>query len=334
MPARAAALDSAAAARFCRGMARPLPRILSTPTARGAASILFGMVLLGFTDNFVRVIAAESGLWQFHALRSALAVPLMVVAALILGMPLRPRRWKAVAVRSGVQGASMLIYFGALAFMPIAQVAAGLFTAPIFVLLFAAVFFGQRIGPRRLAAVGIGFLGILVMLRPDPASLELATFVPVAAGAFYGLSNLLTREWCAEEPVAALLLSFFLILGLAGVAGSLVVAGLPAAEGAPSAVDFLVRPWGPLSGPALLVIVLQAAGSLLAVGCIAWGYQSGETSYLTVFEYFFLATASFWAWAIWGETLDALGYLGIALIVGSGLLIALSAAPGTSAARL
>ncbi len=118
----------------------------------------------------------------------------------------------------------MLIYFGALAFMPIAQVAAGLFTAPIFVLLFSAVLFGQRIGPRRLTAVGLGFLGILVMLRPDPTDLQFATFVPVAAGAFYGLSNLLTREWCADEPVGALLLAFFLALGVAGLAGSFAVA--------------------------------------------------------------------------------------------------------------
>jgi len=315
-------------------MRQPLARLLSTPTARGAASILIGMALMGFTDNFVRVIAAESGLWQFHALRSAMAVPLMIVAALMLGMPLRPRRWKRVAVRSGVMAVSMLIYFGALAFMPIAQVAAGLFTAPIFVLLFSAVLFGHRIGPRRLAAVGLGFAGILVMLRPDPTDLEPATFVPVAAGAFYGLSNLLTREWCAEEPVAPLLLAFFLALGIAGLAGSFVVAGLPAREGQETAADFLVRPWGPLSGLALMVIFVQAAGSLLAVGCMAWGYQSGETSYLTVFEYFFLVTASFWAWAIWGETLDATGYLGIGLIAGSGLLIARAGAPGLSSARL
>jgi drug/metabolite transporter (DMT)-like permease len=292
------------------------------------------MVLLGFTDNFVRVIAAESGLWQFHALRSAMAIPLMVAAGLMLGMPLRPRRWGPVAVRGLIQATSMLIYFGALAFMPIAQVAAGLFTAPIFVLLFSAVLFGQRIGPRRLTAVGLGFLGILVMLRPDPTDLQLATFVPVAAGAFYGLSNLLTREWCAEEPVGALLLGFFLALGIAGLAGSFAVAGLPAREGVATAADFLVRPWGPLSGLALMVIFVQAAGSLLAVGCIAWGYQSGDTSYLTVFEYFFLVTASFWAWVIWGETLDATGYLGIALIAGSGLLIARAGAPGSSTARL
>ena len=63
---------------------------------------------------------------------------------------------------------------------------------------------------------------------------------------------------------------------------------------------------------------MQAAGSLVAVGMISKGYQSGETSLLAVFEYFFLVSVSFWAWLLWGERLDAPSAVGIALIVASG----------------
>ena len=139
----------------------------------------------------------------------------------------------------------MLLYFAALGFLPIAQVGAGLFTAPLFVLLFAALLFGERIGPRRLAAVAAGFAGVMLMLRPDPANMGPETLMPLAAGALYGLGNLLTREWCAEEPVGALLASFFAALGLIGAAGCLALALHPAA-GAPS---FLTAPLGPSLGP-------------------------------------------------------------------------------------
>jgi drug/metabolite transporter (DMT)-like permease len=74
----------------------------------------------------------------------------------------------------------------------------------------------------------------------------------------------------------------------------------------------------------LFWILIQAAGSLLAVGLIARGYQSGETSALAVFEYAFLLTASFWAWALWGETLAPLDFVGIAMIVAAGAMVALS----------
>jgi drug/metabolite transporter (DMT)-like permease len=302
-------------------------------TAFGAALILAGMALLGFTDNFVRLIADDAGLWQFHLLRSAMALPLLGLAAFALGLALRPRRPGAVAVRSGVQTLAMLLYFGALPMMPIAQVGAGLFTAPLWILLFAALLFGRRIGPRRLAAVGLGFAGVLLMLRPDPSNLELATVMPVAAGALYGLSNLLTREWCADEPVGALLASFFGGLALASAAVLALLALVAAPEAWVEAAPFLVAPWRAPTADLLLWTFVQAAGALLAVGLVARGYQSGETSALAVFEYAFLVSASFWAWALWGETLAPLDFLGVAMIIGSGLIVALTPGPAEALAR-
>ena len=91
-----------------------------------------------------------------------------------------------VAVRSAVQAASMLLYFGSLPFMPIAQVGAGLFTAPLFVLLFSAALFGHRIGPRRLVAVALGFArrarSCCARTRRTSAR---SSLMPVAAGALY-----------------------------------------------------------------------------------------------------------------------------------------------------
>jgi len=287
----------------------------------GATMILVGTVLIGFTDNFVRVIAEDAGLWQFHLFRSAMALPLLGLAALALGMTLRPLRVRAVAGRSAVQALSMLLYFGSLPMLPIAQVGAALFTAPIWVQLFSAWLLGRPIGPRRAAAVALGFAGVLVMLRPDPHNLSLLTLMPVAAGALYGLSNLLTREWCADEPVGALLVGFFGAMGLAGAAGCAVLALASSPTGWQAAAPFLTAGWTAPTGSFLCWTLVQAAGSLAAVGLIAKGYQSGETSFLAVFEYFFLVSVTFWAWLIWGERLDGPTAAGIALIVAAGLVI-------------
>jgi drug/metabolite transporter (DMT)-like permease len=301
------------------------------PTLHGAALIVAGMVVIGCIDNLVRVIAGEVGLWQFHLMRSAMALPLLVLAA-VAGLRLVPLRPGRVAVRSGVQAASMLLYFGALPFMPIAQVGAGLFTAPLFVLLFSAALFGHRIGPRRLCAVAIGFTGVLIMLRPDPANLSPLLLMPVAAGALYAMSNLLTREWCADEPVGVLLGSFFLAIGLAGAAGCALLALFPASREIQAAAPFLARPMAIPSATVLFWIAAQAVGSLVAVGLITRGYQSAETSYLTVFDYSFLISASTWAWVIWGDTLDPASLLGVAMILTSGAIIATAARPAAGPA--
>jgi drug/metabolite transporter (DMT)-like permease len=174
---------------------------------------------------------------------------------------------------------------------------------------------------------------VLVMLRPDPANLGPGTLMPVAAGALYGLSNLMTREWCAEEPVGVLLLGFFGAMGLASVAALGLIGVVPPPDAWVEAAPFLMDGWSPATGRFLFWTLVQAAGSLVAVGMIAKGYQSGETSVLTVFEYFFLVSVTFWAWVLWGDRLDPSGWLGLALIISSGVVIAAAArAPAQAAA--
>jgi drug/metabolite transporter (DMT)-like permease len=298
------------------------------PAVRGGALILAGMAVIGFTDNFVRVIAAEVSVWQFHAMRSALMLPILAAVAAVAGLRLRPHRWGPVTVRCALQAAALVLYFGALPFMPIAQVGAGFFTAPLFVLLFSAALFGHRIGARQILAVAIGFAGVVIMLRPDPANLSVLTAMPLAAGALYGLSNLLTREWCAGEPVGALLAGFFGALGVAGLLGCAVFTLWPVSDPVRTAVPFLTQPLAAPSSTAMFWIAVQAVGSLAAVGCITRAYQIADTGSVTVFEYSFLLTATFWSWLLWGEGLDALGFLGVALIIASGAIIGFAPAPG------
>ncbi len=295
-------------------------RLAPNPIAFGAALLVMAMALIGLIDNFVRFIADEAGLWQFHVLRAAMALPLLALVLWLAGLRMRPRNVGAVAARSVANATSMLLYFGALPMVPIAQVGAALFTAPIWVLVFGWLFFGRPIGPWRVAAVAIGFAGVLIMLRPDPANIGFATLMPVAAGALYGLANLLTREWCAGEPVGAMLAGGILaISGISLVALVLVTIFAPVPDAAP----FLLSGWQPVTGALIFWTAIQAVGSLVGVAMLVRAYQSGETSYLAVFEYSFLIFAGYFAWLIWGETMDRWALLGMAMIAASGTIVAL-----------
>ncbi len=153
-------------------------------TLAAASAILIYAAVIGFTDNYVRLIAAEGGLWQFHAMRSGMAVVLLAVFAWVLRRRLRPVNGPAVLARSTLHGVAMLIYFGSLAFLPVAQVAAGLFTAPIFVLLISRFVYGHPIGPVRIFAVAVGFMGVILVLGPTAMrGASAAALLPVLAGA-------------------------------------------------------------------------------------------------------------------------------------------------------
>lgn len=299
----------------------------ATPNRLGAAAlaILGYAVLIGYTDNYVRVIAAEAGLWQFHATRTAMAIILFALAAPLLGLSLRPVNGRAVIARSVVHGLGMLVYFGCLAFLTVAQAAAGLFTAPIWVLIFGRFLFGQRIGPFRIAAAAVGFLGVVLVLTPgSDQPLGWASLFPVVAGALYALGNLATREWCAAESAATLTLGFFLAMGAAGLAGMGLLALFPFAV--PDGTDgFILRGWVWPSGTFLWWTFVQALGSAVAVGLMVRGYQLAEASRVAVLEYVILPVSAGWGWFLWGEVLGWAAVLGMALIVVAGALISVRA---------
>ncbi len=294
-------------------------------TLTAAGMILIYATVIGFGDNFVRVVAAEGGLWQFHATRTAMALGLVALLMRPLGLRLKPVRLGAVVARSTIHGISMLIYFGCLAFLPVAQVAAGLFTAPIFVLLISRFAYGHHIGPVRIAAVAVGFVGVILVLGPSAMSgASVAALLPVAAGALYALGNIATREWCAGESAETLLVAFFVALGVLGLAGLAVLAVVPI-EVPTGAAGFVQRGWVWPSGTFLFWTFVQAAGSLLGVGLMIRAYQIAAASRVSVFEYIILPASALWGWLIWGEVLLLSAGVGMGLIALAGGMIALRA---------
>ncbi|KPN64514.1 hypothetical protein AKJ29_18095 [Aliiroseovarius crassostreae] len=105
--------------------------------------------------------------------------------------------------------------------MPLGQVAAGLFTAPIWVMILSALFLGQPIGVTQLSAAVLGFAGVLMVLRPFESGLEPLAILPMVAGFFYALGALATRQFCTGESTFSMLLYFFLSLGGAACWGRL-----------------------------------------------------------------------------------------------------------------
>jgi drug/metabolite transporter (DMT)-like permease len=294
-------------------------------TLAAAGLITVYAMVIGFTDNYVRIIASEAGLWQFHLTRTLMAMALLGLAAVPMGLRLRPVNLRAVVARSAIHGCAMVIYFGALAFLDVALVAAGLFTAPIWVLLISRFVYGHAIGPFRILAVITGFVGVILVLGPEAMSgASLPALLPVIAGAMYAMGNIATREWCGQESAETLLAGFFGMLGIIGAVGMLALWLVPIAVPA-GAEGFLQR--GPVwpSSTFYFWTFVQAAGSLMGVGMMIRAYQITDASKASVLEYIILPASAFWTWALWGTGLAPLAVVGMALIVAAGTMIALRA---------
>lgn len=289
--------------------------------ARGAALIVVAMAMMGLVDNFVVVVAETTGIWQFQVIRSTISLSLLALVARGLGWRLRPLRWRPVLARSAILSTALVIYFAALALLPIAEAVAGLFTAPIFILLLSACVYGERIGPLRVGAVLSGFAGVLLVLRPETGGVGPMNLLPVVAGAFYALAMVATRQWCTGETAQTLTFGFFAGMGIWGVIGLIALTLWP--QPVPAGADgWVVRQWGDMASRAWLWTLAQAVVSLVAVALITRAYQLGDASFLAVFEYALLVFAVFWAAVLMAQAVDVVTAAGLGLILVSGALIA------------
>jgi len=297
--------------------------LLTTKLTLGILLIVLAMSLIGLIDNFIKLIAAEAGLWEFHFIRSLVACAVVVILARVFGWRLTPKNWWAVGARSFFFSTAMVLYFGAAGIIPIAQAGAGLFTSPIFVLLISVLFLRTRIGFWRIAATGLGFVGVILILRPQQGGVSIVSLVPVAAGLLYALNGISTRRWCGGETTATLLMGLFVALGLWGAIGLAVFTAFPVSPDASGGLAFFTRGWVSPTVPFVLWTLVQAFGSLIAVALLTRGYQLVEVSFAAVAEYTFLISAAFWTWILWAQIPDARAFAGAGAITVSGIIIAL-----------
>lgn len=282
---------------------------------RSAIMLLIGMSIIGLIDNFVVEIAKNAGLWQFHLFRALIALPILVVFGVIFGQRLLPIRVWAVGLRSFFLATAMLLYFASIPSMPIALVVAGLFTSPVFVLVFSWVGLGLAIGFYRLVAVGVGFLGVLLILDPWNADFSWRLLLPVAGGALYALNAIASRRLCSEESTIAMLIGLFITFGVFGAIGLFVL-------GDASSTEFALSGWREPTPTLLFWIVIQAVGSIVSIGLLTRAYQTAETTYLVVYEYSLLIFASFWGYVLYAQSVGLSAIFGMCLIVLSGIIIA------------
>lgn len=294
----------------------------STQVRLSMICTLTGMFVLGVTDNLIPLISGISSLWLFQTARTAVTIPLMIVLAILGFGTLRALRPRWVLARNFFTATALLIYFGCLAFLPIGVVVAGLFTAPIFVLILSVLFRGQSVGVWRWAAVAVGFAGAVMVVWPEDGGITALAALPILAGLFYAVGAIGTRAWCEGENVLVMTMSYFLVLGVYGLIGLTVLTIWP--MDAPAGVDgWLQRGWVAPTPVMAWVTLGQAVGSIIGVGLLTRGYQLGEASYVAINEYSLIVFAAVFGWIIWGQTLGPLALVGIACIVISGSIIAL-----------
>ncbi len=208
---------------------------------------------------------------------------------------------------AGIAGATAF-FFAALQYMPIANVAAIFFVEPLILTLFSAVFLGDKIGWRRILAVLIGFGGALLIIRPSFSELGVVALLPLGAAVCFAAYMTLTKRLSnAADP--------WTLQALANISG-VIVLGTVVAIHSPTREAFAI--------PVPIEAVQVLAIGLVAIGChtlIIFALRRVDASVAAPFQYLEIIGATLWGYLFFSEFPDALTWIGIAIIVGSGIFV-------------
>jgi S-adenosylmethionine uptake transporter len=299
--------------------------ILSSNVAPGIACIVGAMMTLSLQDSIVKWLGATYPLHQIVLTRSLIAagVTLTVLAAMSRLGDLRTRRWPLHLVRGLLMLVSNSCFFLGLIAMPVAEATAMFFVAPLFITLLSAVLLREPVGPRRLAAVLVGLLGVVIMVRPGSGLFGYVALLPVGAAATYAVMQVLTRRLGTTDSAAAMAFSVQIIFIVASIAMGLAAGDGRFAGSDDPSLDFLLRAWRTPSEGDLPLFGM--VGLLIAVASVLLfqAYRTTEAATIAPFEYIALPFATLWGFLLWRDVPDAIDLMGMLLIVGSGVFVIL-----------
>lgn len=215
---------------------------------------------------------------------------------------LRTTRPGAHAARAFFSVTSTVVWVFGLALLPMTEAFTATFTGPLFVTALAAPLLGESIGWRRWAAVGVGFAGVVVMLKPDATGVQLAILLPVASALLGAFRDIATRRLTQGENTVAILAYATAALALTGLAS------LPFGWKSLSPFDFAL---------------FFAAGLIMGFSQLFMiqAFRYAEAATVVPFKYATLVWATAAGFLVFGDVPDRAIVLGALLIVGSGLYI-------------
>ena len=281
--------------------------------ARGGAWVLLGAAGFTVMGGFVKVLGQSLDSFQILFFRAAVALAIITPLVLRAGIAnvVRTRVPLLHAARACAGFMAMVCGFYALTRLPLATVTAVTFTKALFVIILASLFLAEPVSWRRWAATVIGFLGVIMMLRPGEGAFDLAMLAAIGQAAAVAVAVLLVKSFPAGERHLTILFYFSLLSTLMAIGPAIAV-------------------WRDPTWELLGLALLMGALGLASQAAVIHGYRMGEASALAPLDYSRLLFATMIGLVVFMEVPDTWSILGAAIIIGSTLYVARHEANGGS----
>jgi drug/metabolite transporter (DMT)-like permease len=284
----------------------------------GVVSLVMAILIFSLQDIAVKWMGGSYPVLEIVIFRTLIAMPATLFFFRLEGRRGLPttKRHKLEYVRGLFLFLSYTTYFMGLAALPLAEIAAIKFSTPLMITVLSVMLLREKVGLQRWIALIVGFIGVLIIIRPGSASFNLGSIFILLNVLFYVFAVMVTRRLQITDSSATM--SYFgslVYMVIAIVLTPIVVAVGPIPNANPSIV-FLFHAW---SMPSLVDLLIMAGLGLVWAGGMfftARAYSLALASVVAPFEYISLPISIMWGFLLWRQfpTLATLGGAGLTLL--------------------
>jgi drug/metabolite transporter (DMT)-like permease len=273
-------------------------------TRRNILTVLFWMtgalVWFSATAVAVRALSPTFSVFEILAMRNAAGVVILLAAAGLnpsLRAALVPHRMGLHAIRNGIHFGATYAWTLAVTLLPLATAFALEFTTPVWVAGLAVLMLGERLTLPRIVAIVLGFVGVIVILRPGLETLRPAAIIMLGAALGFALTAIATKRLTAVVSTFAILFwmnAIQLPLNLIGTGSAF---------------------WTKIGAAHALPLATICISGLLSHLCLTNAYRHGDATMVVPLDFLRIPLIAVVGWQLYGESLDPFVFVGSALII-------------------
>ena len=290
--------------------------------------LMVGGLLLALQDALVKFMSETTSFWQFQTLRSFGNIVILSLIPFFMGLKfsvLVPKNLLMVAIRTSILLLCMFCFFSAAPTLSFAQMATGLYTYPIFVVIFGFVLLKEKFNYLKVIALFFGVSGASLVIKPWDSNFSLLQLLPVLAGFFYACNLIILRKFCYSESALAMNAAAAVGFFLSGIIGAVAVDTFTDDSLIKEFMPFIAVGWPEITVSVLIFAFVASIFNLSGNLCLVRAYQTSEGSWLAPLDFMYLVFALFWGKLIFNDFPDSISMVGIFFILLSGLTVALQA---------
>jgi drug/metabolite transporter (DMT)-like permease len=277
----------------------------SQKNLRGIAAMMIAMLFFVGNDALMKLARVSLETGQALFVRGLFALLMLTMAISLTGgwrqLPLAFHR--LALMRAGTESVVAALYISALSAMALADITSILMLTPLILTAFSVLFLHEKVGWRRWSAVIVGFIGILLVIRPGGQVAPLwAVAMAFGSAVLVAVRDVMTRRMPVTIP--SLMLTLTTTLGTMAGGIAMLAAG---------------QSWQPLTAPVLAILAGAALLVLIGNFAIIEAFRDADISAVSPFRYSVILWAGILGFAMFGEVPTALSLIGVALVIASGL---------------